>query len=59
MSVEKLPENLWPLADPAQEVLIERRSAFSQLAPVPLCRLGIESPAAGEPYLPRAGRHSD
>lgn len=59
MSVEKLPENLRLLADPAQEVLIERRSAFSQLAPVPLCQLGIESLAAGEPYLPRAGNHSD
>ena len=60
MSIEQLPENLRLLADPAQEVLIERRPAFSQLAPVPLLRLDADSIAAGqEPYLPKTASHRD
>lgn len=51
MSIEQLPQGLRQLADPSQEVLLERRPAFSQLAPVPLCQLGAESLAAGEPHL--------
>ncbi|MEO6501505.1 MAG: hypothetical protein ABIQ09_06290 [Jatrophihabitantaceae bacterium] len=55
MSIEQLPENLRTLADPSQEVLIERQPAFLQLAPVPLRRLGVESIASGEPSLPETG----
>jgi hypothetical protein len=39
-------DSLRLLADPAQEVLIERRPTFSQLAPVPL--LEIDSFPAAE-----------
>lgn len=35
------------LADPAQEVLLERRPAFSQLAAVPL--LDLDTATAAEP----------
>jgi hypothetical protein len=59
MSFEQLPENLRSLADPAQEVLMDRPAAFSQLAPVPLRHLDSESFIAGEPYLPRVGYHRD
>ncbi len=40
-------DSLRLLADPSQEVLIERRPAFSQLAAVPL--LAADSFAAAEP----------
>ncbi len=59
VSVDQVPRDLRPLADPSQEVLVERRPAFIQLAPVPLCQLGAESVTAGEPYLPRAASHHD
>lgn len=52
--MEQLPEYLRLLADPAQEVLMDRRPAFSQLAPVPLRHLDADSAIAGEPYLSRA-----
>jgi hypothetical protein len=39
-------DSLRLLADPAQEVLLERRPTFSQLAAVPL--LDIDSPTAAE-----------
>lgn len=51
MTPEQLPEDLRLLADPSQEVLVAHRSTFSQLAPVPLRRLGADSAVAGEPYL--------
>jgi hypothetical protein len=50
MSAARLPENFRLLADPSQEVLIDGRPAFSQLAPVPLRRLGSDTIPAGEPY---------
>jgi hypothetical protein len=50
MSTTQVPDNFWLLADPSQEVLIDDRPAFSQLAPVPLHRLGTETMPAGEPY---------
>ena len=50
MSIEQLSEQLRLLADPAQEVLIAGRPAFSQLAPVPLRQLGTDTITAGEPY---------
>ena len=60
MSIEQLPESLRLLADPSLEVLLDRRPAFSQLAPVPLRQLDAESSAAGEPYLPpEAEYHRD
>lgn len=39
-------DSLRLLADPTQEILLERRPAFSQLAPVPL--LDTDSAAAAE-----------
>jgi|GEM_PF-4283533 len=36
MRLDELPANLRPLADPAQEVLLDRRPAVRQLAPVPV-----------------------
>jgi hypothetical protein len=59
MSYEQLPESLRLLADPSQEVLIDRQPAFSQLAPVPLRHLGVDSVTAGEPYLPRGQNQQD
>jgi hypothetical protein len=50
MSAARLPDNFWMLADPSQEVLIDGRPPFSQLAPVPLRQLGIDTIPAGEPY---------
>jgi hypothetical protein len=50
MSAARVPENFWLLADPSQEVLIDGRPAFSQLAPVPLRQLGTETIPPGEPY---------
>jgi len=52
MTIEELPANLRSLADPAQEVLLDRRPAVRLLAPVPLHRLGAESLATGDPYRP-------
>ncbi|HEY0168733.1 MAG TPA: hypothetical protein VGB75_16935 [Jatrophihabitans sp.] len=52
MTCEPLPEHLRLLADPSQEVLVAHRSTFSQLAPVPLRQLGVDSVVAGESYLP-------
>jgi hypothetical protein len=57
MSAAPVPDNFWLLADPSQEVLIDRRPAFSQLAPVPLRQLGTDTIPAGEPY--RAGPDSE
>jgi hypothetical protein len=57
MSAAQLPENFWLLADPSQEVLIDGRPAFSQLAPVPLRQLGSDTIPAGEPYRAAAERH--
>lgn len=59
MSIEQLPEDLRLLADPAQEVLVERRPAFSQLAPVPLLQLDAASLAAGEPCQPTPENYRD
>ncbi|MDQ1722689.1 MAG: hypothetical protein QOI26_2423 [Pseudonocardiales bacterium] len=53
MSAEPLPEDLRLLADPSQEVLIDGRPAFSQLASVPLRHLGAESIVAAEPDPPK------
>jgi hypothetical protein len=55
MSAAPLPENFWLLADPAQEVLMNGRPTFSQLAPVPLRQLGSDTIPAGEPYREAAG----
>lgn len=56
MSAEQWPAAQWPedfllLADPSQEVLIEERPRFSQLAPVPLKQVGTDTVVAGESYL--------
>ncbi len=59
MSIEQTPEGLQLLADPSQEVLIERRPAFSQLAPVPLRHLQAQLIAAGEPHLPQDQHRQD
>jgi hypothetical protein len=40
MSAAQVPDNFWLLADPALEVLIDRRPAFSQKAAVPLHQFG-------------------
>jgi len=50
MPAAHVPENFWMLADPSQEVLVDGRPEFSQLAPVPLRQLGAD-PLAAEPYL--------
>jgi len=50
MSTAQLPDNFWLLADPSQEVLMDGRPAFSQLAVVPLRQLGMVP--AGEPATP-------
>jgi hypothetical protein len=48
MQPAQVPENFWLLADPSQEVLIDGRPAFSQVAPVPLLLLhGDQLPSAG------------
>ncbi|HEV2885438.1 MAG TPA: hypothetical protein VGX49_00885 [Jatrophihabitans sp.] len=52
--LELLPDDLRLLADPSQEVLMDHRPAFSQLAAVPLPELGIDSRVAAEPYRPKA-----
>jgi hypothetical protein len=52
--LEQLPADLRLLADPSQEVLIDHRPAFSQLAAVPLSEQGIDSRVAAEPYRPKA-----
>ena len=51
MSAAQVPENLWMLADPSLEILIDGRPAFSQLAPVPLRHLGTEPFLVDEPQL--------
>lgn len=51
MACEQPPQDPRLLADPSQEVLVAHRSTFSQLAPVPLSRLGADPVVAGEPYL--------
>jgi hypothetical protein len=55
MSAAQVPENFWMLADPSQEVLMDGRPAFSQLAPVPLRQLGTDTITAGEPYVADRG----
>lgn len=50
MSAAQVPDSFWMLADPSQEVLIDARPAFSQLAPVPLPQFGTETMPAVEPY---------
>jgi hypothetical protein len=57
MSAAPVPENFWLLADPSQEVLIDGRPSFSQLAPVPLRQLGSDTIPAAEPYRAAADRH--
>lgn len=50
MAAPWLPEDSYRLlADPSQEVLIERRPALRQLAPVPLRRLGTDPSGTAEP----------
>jgi hypothetical protein len=56
MSLADVPEHFRVLADPLQEVLIDGRTTFSQLAPVPLRQLGSDAISAGEPYRAAAGR---
>ena len=51
MSAAHLPENFWMLADPSQEVLIDGRPEFCQLAPVPLRQLDADPIGVAEPYL--------
>lgn len=50
MSAAQEPEYFRLLADPSQEVLVEDRPAFSQLAPVPLRQLGSDPAASREPH---------
>jgi hypothetical protein len=51
MSAAQVSGSFWLLADPLQEVLVDDRPAFCQLAPVPLRQLGTDTMTAGEPYL--------
>jgi hypothetical protein len=53
MAFDELPAELWPLADAAQEVLLDRQPSVRLLAPVPLRQLDTDSMVAAEPYLPR------
>lgn len=50
MRLDELPADLRPLADPAQEVLLDRDPELRQLAPVPLSQL--QPDPASEPYRP-------
>jgi len=59
MSAAPVPDNFWLLADASQEVLIDGRPAFSQLAPVPLRQLGIDTLTAGESYRALPGTLDD
>ena len=52
MTIDELPADLRPLADPAQEVLLDRRPALRLLAPVPLLQLRPGSIGAAESYRP-------
>ena len=49
MRLDELPADLRPLADPSQEVLLDRNPELRQLAPVPLLHLDT---APSEPYRP-------
>lgn len=59
VSAQQFPEYLRLLGDPSQEVLIERRPAFSQLAPVPLRQLKAQVIAAAEPALRLHQHHQE
>jgi hypothetical protein len=59
MSIELLPDDFWLLADPSQEVLMDRPPAFSQLAPVPLAQVGTDWTRVGEPHVPNSGTPVD
>jgi hypothetical protein len=50
MRLDELPADLRPLADPAQEVLLERDPEVRQLAPVPLRH--VEPDPLSDPYRP-------
>lgn len=54
MTAAEIPENFWLLADPSQEVLIDGRPAFSQLAPVPLHQLDSDPMPSAELLPPAA-----
>jgi hypothetical protein len=49
MTLDELPADLRALADPAQEVLLDRRPALRLLAPVPLRQLDTRTIRAAEP----------
>lgn len=53
MTIDELPPDLRSLADPAQEILLDRRPPLRQLAAVPLRQLGVESSVPADPYRPR------
>lgn len=56
MPAAQVPDGFWLLADPSQEVLIEDRPAFCQVAPVPLRQLGTDTRAVGAQYQPNWDR---
>jgi hypothetical protein len=53
MTFDELPAELWPLADAAQEVLLDRQPSVRLLAPVPLRQLDTDAIGAAEPYRPQ------